>query len=68
MESRGGRQVRARTGGELLQALDKSVAVTFDDRELVLEAGDSVYFNPMHPHGQKCAGDTPAKFVTIIAE
>ena len=34
----------------------------------VLEKGDSVYFNPTHPHGQRCASDTPASFVTIIAE
>ena len=29
---------------------------------------DSVYFNPAVPHGQRCGGDVPAKFVTIIAE
>ncbi len=56
------------TGQEFNLVLEGTVAVTFDDRELVLEPGDSIYFNPRHPHGQKCVGTTPAKFVTIIAE
>jgi len=56
------------SGQEFNIVLEGVMAVTFDDRELVLEAGDSIYFNPMHPHGQKCAGEIPAKFVTIIAE
>ncbi|MDR3687453.1 MAG: XRE family transcriptional regulator [Coriobacteriia bacterium] len=56
------------SGQEFNLVLEGLVAVTFDDRELLLEAGDSIYFNPTHPHGQKCAGDTPAQFVTIIAE
>ena len=56
------------TGQEFNLVLSGSIVLTFDDRELVLEAGDSIYFNPMHPHGQKCSGDTPAQFVTIIAE
>ena len=56
------------TGQEFNMVLHGTVVITFDDRDLVLEAGDSIYFNPTHPHGQKCGGDTPAAFVTIIAE
>ena len=55
-------------GQEFNLVLEGSVVVTFDDKELALNAGDSIYFNPTHPHGQKCAGDVPAVFVTIIAE
>ena len=55
-------------GQEFNLVLEGTVIVTFDDRELVLEKGDSLYFNPTHPHGQKCGGDTPAVFVTVIAE
>lgn len=55
-------------GQEFNYCVEGTVIVTFDDRELVLQPGDSVYFNPTHPHGQKCGGDIPAKFVTIIAE
>ncbi len=55
-------------GQEFNLCLEGTVIVTFDDRDLVLEPGDSVYFNPTHPHGQRCGGDKQAKFVTIIAE
>lgn len=56
------------SGQEFNLVLEGTVVVTFDDKELVLGAGDSVYFNPRHPHGQKCGGTEPAQFVTIIAE
>lgn len=55
-------------GQEFNLVVSGSIVVTFDDHDLVLEEGDSIYFNPAHPHGQKCAGDVPAAFVTIIAE
>jgi transcriptional regulator with XRE-family HTH domain len=55
-------------GQEFNLVLRGTVVVTFDDKELALDAGDSIYFNPTHPHGQKCGGDTPAQFVTIISE
>lgn len=56
------------SGQEFNLVLEGAVAVTFGDKELVLQAGDSIYFNPTYPHGQRCASDTPAQFVTIIAE
>ncbi len=55
-------------GQEFNLILEGTVAVTFDDRELILSKGDSIYFNPMHLHGQKCVGNVKAKFLTIIAE
>lgn len=56
------------TGQEFNLVLEGKVAVVFDDREFILEEGDSIYFNPGLPHGQKCAGNAPAKFLTVIAE
>ncbi|NTU70643.1 MAG: cupin domain-containing protein [Coriobacteriia bacterium] len=56
------------TGQEFNMVLSGSIVLTFDDREITLDVGDSIYFNPTHPHGQKCNGSTPAQFVTIIAE
>lgn len=56
------------SGQEFNLVLSGSVVVTFDDKEFELNAGDSIYFNPTHPHGQKCRGDVPAVFVTIISE
>lgn len=56
------------TGQEFNLVLEGSIAVVFDDTELVLRAGDSIYFNPMHPHGQRCVGEEKARFLTVIAE
>ena len=42
--------------------------VTIEDEDFVLNAGDSIYFNPKLMHGQRCGGDVPARFVTVIAE
>ena len=56
------------TGQEFNLVIEGTVVVTWADKEFELNAGDSIYFNPEHPHGQRCGGDIPAKFVTIIAE
>lgn len=34
--------------------------VCIGDREFTLTAGDSIYFNPTIPHGQRCGGDVKA--------
>lgn len=55
-------------GQEFNLVLEGSIAVVFDNKELILAAGDSIYFNPTHPHGQRCVGDKKALFLTVIAE
>lgn len=55
-------------GQEFNFVVEGSVVVTVGDKEWVLNEWDSIYFNPEIPHAQKCYGDKPAKFVTIIAE
>lgn len=55
-------------GQEFNFVVEGSITVVFDDKEIVLNEWDSIYFNPMHPHGQRCHGDKTAKFITIIAE
>jgi quercetin dioxygenase-like cupin family protein/DNA-binding XRE family transcriptional regulator len=44
------------------------IKLVFADREIELKVGDSVYFNPQIPHGQRCGSDEPATFVTMITE
>lgn len=56
------------SGQEFNLVLEGSVVITWGDKEFELFPGDSIYFNPEYPHGQRCGGDVPAKFVTIIAE
>lgn len=55
-------------GQEFNFVVEGSIVVAFDDKEIVLNQGDSIYFNPTHPHGQRCFGNQAAKFITIIAE
>ena len=56
------------SGQEFNYVLEGTVVLVFDGKEYVLNQGDSVYFNPMHMHGQRCGGDEPAVFLTMIAE
>lgn len=56
------------SGEEFNYVLEGTVTVVFDGKEIVLNKGDSIYFNPKYPHGQKCGGDVPATFLTMIAE
>lgn len=54
-------------GQEFNYVLEGKVAVTIGKRTHILNAGDSIYFNPALPHGQH-AVDAPAKFLTVINE
>lgn len=55
-------------GQEFNLVLKGQIAVVFADQEIVLDEGDSIYFNPTLPHGQRCVGDSKARFLTVIAE
>ena len=55
-------------GQEFNLVLKGSIAVVFEDQEIILNEGDSIYFNPTYPHGQRCVGDSKARFLTVIAE
>jgi transcriptional regulator with XRE-family HTH domain len=58
----------AHAGQEFNLVLEGAIIVTWGGKEFILEKGDSIYFNPSVPHGQRCSGDVVARFVTIIAE
>ena len=49
--------------------LEGRVKLTFrQSGNFILNAGDTVYFNPQYPYGQSCVGNEPATFLTVIAE
>lgn len=56
------------TGQEFNIVLSGTVEVVFDNKIITLNEGDSIYFNPTHMHGQRCAGNQKAIFLTVIAE
>ena len=54
-------------GQEFNYVIEGAIKVVVGDREFTLEEGDSIYFNPEKPHGQRAVTET-AKFLTIINE
>jgi len=55
-------------GQEFNVVMSGVMTLTFDDKEIVLQPGDCAYFDATHAHGQKCASDVPATFVSVIVE
>lgn len=54
-------------GQEFNYVISGTVQLVIGGREFILTAGDSAFFNPMTPHGQRAVGG-PVKFLTIINE
>ena len=55
------------SGQEFNYVLAGSIKVVIGAKEFALEAGDSIYFNPSVPHGQRALTET-AMFLTVINE
>jgi len=55
-------------GQEFNLVLEGVIVITYGNKEYVLNAGDAVYFDPTHPHGQKAIGKGKARFLTVITE
>lgn len=53
-------------GQEFNFALEGRIKVILAGKEIILEPGDSLYFDPTIPHGQTAADDKPCKFLTVI--
>ena len=56
------------SGQEFNMVLEGTIILTYGEEEFTLTAGDSIYFNPTTPHGQRCGSDVKARFLTVIAE
>lgn len=56
------------SGQEFNLVLEGTVIITLNEKEIVMNPGDSIYFNPTIPHGQRCGGKEKARFLTVIAE
>ena len=55
-------------GQEFNLVLEGTIVINYDEKEYILNAGDAVYFDPTHPHGQKAIGTEKARFLTVITE
>ena len=54
-------------GQEFNYVIEGTVQLVIGGKEFLLNAGDSAFFNPMTPHGQRAVGG-PVRFLTIINE
>ncbi len=53
-------------GQEFNYVLEGTLLIKIKDKELVLNPGDSIYFDSSNPHGMKALDNKPVKFLAII--
>ncbi|MDR0685921.1 MAG: XRE family transcriptional regulator [Dysgonamonadaceae bacterium] len=53
-------------GKEFDYVLEGRMLFTINNRELILNKGDSIYFDSSNPHGMKALDGKPVKFLAII--
>lgn len=61
-------ELNTHEGHEFDYIVSGAMKLFIDGRELTLKAGDSVYLNPMLPHGFSVEGDESCTFLAVIAE
>lgn len=53
-------------GQEFNYVLDGSLLLSIDGKEVVLNQGDSIYFDASKPHGMKALNNHPVRFLAVI--
>ncbi len=53
-------------GQEFNYCVEGRLLILINGQEVIMEPGDSLYFNSMTPHGMKALDGKPAKFLAII--
>jgi quercetin dioxygenase-like cupin family protein len=53
-------------GHEFNYCVEGRLLITINDQEIIMEPGDSLYFDSMAPHGMRALDGKPAKFLAII--
>ncbi len=53
-------------GQEFNYVLQGRIKIILGGTEIIMEPGDSIYFDPTIPHGQTAVDDAPGKFLTVI--
>ncbi|MFV0469582.1 MAG: helix-turn-helix domain-containing protein [Dysgonomonas sp.] len=54
------------SGQEFCLVFKGKLLIRINGKDLILEKGDSLYFDPSLPHGMKALDEKPAKFLTVI--
>ena len=55
-------------GQEFNLILEGTMELYIGGKTMVLEEGDSIYFDSTKPHGMKAVGDKPVKFLAFTVE
>ena len=58
--------VNAHEGQEFDYVLEGTLRLLINGTELLLNAGDSIYFNAHYPHGMQSVGGKPTKFIAVV--
>ncbi len=53
-------------GQEFNYVVEGTLKIVIDNHELILNEGDSLYFDSNYKHGMKALNGKPAKFLAII--
>lgn len=53
-------------GQEFNMILEGSMMLKINDKELILNEGDSIYFDSSLPHGMKALHNKPVKFLAVV--
>ncbi|MGL4493814.1 MAG: cupin domain-containing protein, partial [Tannerellaceae bacterium] len=53
-------------GQEFNLVLSGTMLLEINGKEIILNEGDSIYFNANLPHGMKALNDTEVKFLAVI--
>ncbi len=61
-------ELNSHEGQEFDYVVSGCMKLYFNDREIILGPGDSVYLNPTHPHGFSLVGGEPCVFLAVITE
>jgi transcriptional regulator with XRE-family HTH domain len=54
-------------GAEFIHVLEGTLVIRFEDQDHILEAGDSVYFDPAEPHSYGSPGPDAARAIVITS-
>lgn len=55
-------------GQEMDYMLEGTLKVVICNNEIILNPGDSIFYDSSNPHGMAAVGDTPAKFIAVIMQ
>ncbi|MGI6175970.1 MAG: helix-turn-helix domain-containing protein [Christensenellales bacterium] len=53
-------------GQEFDYVVEGQLCININGREMLLNPGDSIYFDSSYPHGMKAVGDVTAKFIAVV--